>query len=238
MTKEYNASIGFYWAPLLVESNCDDPLNHRVQNRIARIQTIEKHAKHWTDADILIFDSYAWWLENTMTLLWESFNSSEGIYKEVGKLRGYEMALKTWSDWLDIHVNRTKTQLFFMSLSPSHFLGADWGMASDQNCYNETEPISKDGYWGSMSDHRMMQIVEATIDELRTRGLAVQIINITQPSEYRKDAHPSIYRRSPVPLTEEQLSNPQSYSDCLHWCLPGVPDVWNELLYAYLFNYS
>ncbi|CAK9150437.1 unnamed protein product [Ilex paraguariensis] len=115
--------------------------------------------------------------------------------------------------------------------------GEDWGMATDQNCYNETEPISEEGYWGSMTDVRMMQIAEAAIQELRTRGLKVQILNITQLSDYRKEAHPSIYRRQWVPLTEEQLSDPRRYADCVHWCLPGVPDVWNELLYAYFFNY-
>lgn len=35
-------------------------------------------------------------------------------------LRVYEMALKTWSDWLEVHVNRNKTQLFFVSMSPTH----------------------------------------------------------------------------------------------------------------------
>ncbi|MFS7976766.1 putative PC-Esterase, trichome birefringence-like family [Helianthus anomalus] len=82
----------------------------------------------------------------------------------------------------------------------------------------------------------MMRIVENSIDELKTRGLKVQIINITQLSEYRKEGHPSIYRKQWDALSEEQLSNPSSYSDCIHWCLPGVPDVWNELLYAYIFQ--
>ncbi|CAK9150433.1 unnamed protein product [Ilex paraguariensis] len=235
--KEYNISFDFYWAPYLVESNRDDTRFPFVRDHIVRIKAIEKHARQWINADILIFDSFAWWLENT-TLLWGSFNSSDAIYKEVGRLRSYEMALKTWSDWLDIHVNRTRTQLFFMSLSPFHKLGEDWGMASDENCYSETEPITTDGYWGSMSDRRMMQIAEAAVHELRTRGLTVQILNITQLTEYRKEAHPSIYRKPWVPPTAEELSKPQKHSDCEHWCLPGVPDVWNELLYAYLLNYS
>lgn len=68
-TKEYNATVDFYWEPLLVESNCDDPVNHRVLDRIVRVGAIEKHAKHWTDADILIFNSFMWWLQPQMTLL-------------------------------------------------------------------------------------------------------------------------------------------------------------------------
>ncbi|KAM7532031.1 hypothetical protein LguiB_035441 [Lonicera macranthoides] len=117
---EYNASIDFYWSPLLVESNSDDPINHRLPERIVRVEAIEKHARHWTDSDILIFNSYLWWLRPKMNVLWGSFDSSSGIYKDVEMLRSYEMALKTWSDWLEINVNHTRTRLFFVSMSPTH----------------------------------------------------------------------------------------------------------------------
>lgn len=40
--QEYNASVEFYLAPLLVESNSDDLANHRIEDRIARAQSIEK----------------------------------------------------------------------------------------------------------------------------------------------------------------------------------------------------
>lgn len=96
--------------------------------------------------------------------------------------------------------------------------------------------ITKEGYTGSGTDPKMMRIVENTIDQLKTRGLSVEIINITQLSEYRKEGHPSIYRKQWDAPSEKQLLNPSSYSDCIHWCLPGVPDVWNELLYAYIFR--
>lgn len=96
--------------------------------------------------------------------------------------------------------------------------------------------IAKEGYWGKGSDPKMMHVVEKVLDDLKTRGLNVQMLNITQLSEYRKEGHPSIYKKQWEPLTKEQISNPNSYADCIHWCLPGVPDVWNELLYAYIFN--
>ncbi|CAK9183141.1 unnamed protein product [Ilex paraguariensis] len=235
---EYNATIEYYWAPLLVESNSDDPVNHRLPDRIVRAHSIEKHARHWTDADILVFNSYLWWRRPHLKVLWGSFESSDGIYKEVKMRRSYEMALRTWSDWLEFHVNPNKTQLFFMSISPIHERAEEWGEAEGQNCYNEAEPIWKEGYRGKGTDPKMMRIVESTIDELKTRGSEVQLINITQLSEYRKEGHPSIYRKQWQPLTEEQASNPPSYADCIHWCLPGVPDVWNEFLYAYIFRWT
>lgn len=112
----------------------------------------------------------------------------------------------------------------------------EWGGVRGENCYGETEQIFRDGYQGKGSDPRMMQVVENVLDDLKKRGVNVQMLNITQLSEYRKEAHPSIYRKQWEPLTEDQISNPKSYSDCHHWCLPGVPDVWNELLYAHIFS--
>lgn len=65
-------------------------------------------------------------------------------------------------------------------------------------------------------------IVEEVIKQMRT---PVTILNITNLSGLRIDGHPSIYGRRPA------NGVPSSIQDCSHWCLPGVPDTWNELLY-------
>ncbi|KAK4483811.1 hypothetical protein RD792_011018 [Penstemon davidsonii] len=236
---EYNATIEFYWSPMLVETNCDDPVHHNSQNRTVRISAIEKHAMHWTSADILVFNSYAWWtVDKPITLLWGSFGSLDAIYKNVTTwLRPFEMAMETWSNWLEINLNRDKTKSFFMSMSPLHYNAEEWGLGNWQNCYSETEPIPKEEEdLGSLINREMMEIAESAIYELDKRGVKVHYINITHLSAYRKEAHPSIYKKLPVPPSKEQLANPTSYSDCFHWCLPGVPDVWNQMLYDYIMN--
>ncbi|CAN1820582.1 Protein trichome birefringence-like 34 [Linum perenne] len=237
VSMEYNATIEFYWAPLLVESNSDDPINHRIPDRLVRVQGIEKHAKYWTDADILVFNSYLWWRRAEMKALWGSFaNPDDSIVKEVKMPRVYEMALQTWADWLEVHVNRTKTQLFFVSISPTHQAAEEWGGASGQNCYGENEPILKQGYRGKATCGEMMHVVDTVLDGLKNRGMNIEMINITQLTDYRKEGHPSIYRKQWEPLKEEERLNPSSYADCIHWCLPGVPDVWNEILYTYIMD--
>ncbi|KAL3617452.1 hypothetical protein CASFOL_037773 [Castilleja foliolosa] len=179
---EYNASIGFYWSPMLVASSGDNVDTHESSRGITvRVESIEEHGRNWVDADILIFDAFAWWMGHKLTILGE-----------------------TWEE--------------------------------KQNCYNQTEPILKEDYWGAATSRVVMRIVESAILKLEKRGVKVEYLNITHLSDYRKDAHPSIYRKFPYKISAERLTNPKSYSDCMHWCLPGLPDVWNQILYSYIIN--
>ena len=50
----------------------------------------------------------------------------------------------------------------------------------------------------------------------------------------RKDGHPLVYTRG---MDQEQKQHPRDFtSDCSHWCPPGVPDTWNEMLSALLIQ--
>lgn len=48
------------------------------------------------------------------------------------------------------------------------------------------------------------------------------LLDILLLSQLRKDGHPSIYAQGGL--------------DCSHWCLAGVPDTWNQLLYTILLQ--
>ncbi|XP_047966622.1 protein trichome birefringence-like 33 [Salvia hispanica] len=56
--KDYNATIEFYWAPFLLESNSDDAIV-----RLVRKGSINKHGEHWKGVDIMVFNTYLWWMK-------------------------------------------------------------------------------------------------------------------------------------------------------------------------------
>lgn len=70
--------------------------------------------------------------------------------------------------------------------------------------------------------------ISNTVGEMKDRNRKVQYLDITFLSEFRIDGHPSEHREPGTPADAPQ--------DCSHWCLPGVPDTWNELLYAHLLS--
>ncbi|KAE8694833.1 Protein trichome birefringence-like 33 [Hibiscus syriacus] len=59
---DYNATIEFYWAPFRLESNSYNAVVHRISDRIERKGSINKHGKHWKGVDILVFNTYLWWV--------------------------------------------------------------------------------------------------------------------------------------------------------------------------------
>lgn len=76
-----------------------------------------------------------------------------------------------------------------------------------------------------------MVVLEQVLRQMKT---PVIYLNISTLTDYRKDGHPSVYRIRCD--TEEERMAMVKKQDCSHWCLPGVPDTWNELLYASLLQ--
>ncbi|MFQ6664298.1 hypothetical protein Gotur_031461 [Gossypium turneri] len=189
--KDYNATIEFNWAPFLLESNSDNAIVHRVDDRMVKKGSINKHGKNWKGVDVLVFNTYLWWMTGRKMKFLKGKGSFKDAKKDIEELTtedAYRVAMKSMLKW-------------------------------DPN------------YWGSENKNIMQVIAE----EFGKSKYPITFLNITQLSSYRKDAHTSIYKKQWSPLTPEQLANPISYADCVHWCLPGLQDTWNELLFTKLF---
>jgi GDSL/SGNH-like Acyl-Esterase family found in Pmr5 and Cas1p len=51
------------------------------------------------------------------------------------------------------------------------------------------------------------------------KGTRFHILDVTSMSEFRADAHPS-------------TTSGKKHEDCTHWCLSGLPDIWNDIVVA------
>ena len=82
--------------------------------------------------------------------------------------------------------------------------------------------------------HRWPGVLNPAFEASKTKkkqhhaAAELHVLNVTLMTAQRRDGHPSVYNVAPpsrAPAAGQR-------ADCSHWCLPGVPDEWNELLYA------
>lgn len=113
----------------------------------------------------------------------------------------------------------------------------DWNNPDGVKCAKETTPVLNMSTQLQVGTDRRVFMVAANVT--RSMKVPVYFLNITTLSEYRKDAHTSVYTiRQGKMLTPEQKADPATYADCIHWCLPGLPDTWNEFLYTRIISRS
>lgn len=215
---DYKCTVEYYVSHFLVHEGKARIGQKRKQ--ILRIDSIDHGSSRWRGADILIFNTAHWWSHYKTQAGINYYQEGNQVHPRLNVSTAFRRSLMTWASWVDKHVNPRRTQVFFRSSSPSHFSGGRWN--SGGHCTEATRPLNDTT---SMIYPEKNKIVEDVISQMKT---PVTLLNVTGLSAYRIDGHPSIYGNKPVNL------RPSSVQDCSHWCLPGVPDTWNEMLYFHL----
>ncbi|KAF5470151.1 hypothetical protein F2P56_010684 [Juglans regia] len=212
---DFETSIEFSWAPLLVELK-KGPEN----KRILHLDLIQENAKYWRNVDILVFDSAHWWTHSDQWSSWDYFMEGNNLLKSMNPMVAYQKGLTTWSKWVDSNLDPRKTRVIFRSMSPRHNRENGW------KCYNQKQPLA---FFSHQHVPEQLLVLQGVLRRMR---FPVFLQDITTMTALRRDGHPSVYSRA---MAEEEKQHPRDFSsDCSHWCLPGVPDIWNEMLSALL----
>uniref|UniRef100_A0A7N0UWW2 Trichome birefringence-like N-terminal domain-containing protein n=1 Tax=Kalanchoe fedtschenkoi TaxID=63787 RepID=A0A7N0UWW2_KALFE len=222
--KDYNFSVEFFVSPFLVQE-WESSQKNGAKRETLRLDLIGQSAENYKGADIIIFNTGHWWTHDKTSKGQDYYQEGSHIYHELNVLEAFRKALTTWGRWVDRNIDPSQTLVFFRGYSASHFSGGQWN--SGGACDSETEPIKNETYLTPYPSK--MTVLEKVIRGMKT---PVSYLNITRITDFRKDGHPSIYRRQHIPAEEQKA--PLKFQDCSHWCLPGVPDTWNEILYAQL----
>ncbi|KAI5078335.1 hypothetical protein GOP47_0006006 [Adiantum capillus-veneris] len=209
---DYNCTVEFYKSRYLV----DMKEGSGDTNYTIRLDTMDKSEVKWRGANIIIFNTAHWWGPGKLGKGENCFQEGDKVHAQLDVMIAYKRALCTWAQWVDGHVDPHETRVFFRTYSPQHFRGGRWN--SGGHCEGETEPANDEFDLPTYPNE--MRALEEVLGMMKVR---VHVLDIMKLSAYRKDAHPSVYWH-PQQLNVQQ-------QDCGHWCLPGVPDTWNELLY-------
>ena len=90
-------------------------------------------------------------------------------------------------------------------------------------CEGKTDPLNEADFYKAVDDEHRQYARD--INEIIAKYPLIAYLNTTQLSAPRIDAHPSSFK------TLKELNRNQP--DCQHWGLPGVPDIWNMILFNY-----
>ncbi|KAK3212158.1 hypothetical protein Dsin_016864 [Dipteronia sinensis] len=225
---DYNCTIAAFWSPFLVEAGDADPNGHS-RNSLMNLY-LDKADEAWVSEvesfDYVIISAGQWFFR---PLIYYENNQVVGCHNcniqnmtALPKYYGYRMAFRTTFRTLH-RLKKYKGITFLRTFSPSHIVNGDWNKGG--NCVR-TRPFTSqemklDGY--------IMEFYLTQVEELKAaekqgmrKGLKFGLLDTTEIMLLRPDGHPNNYGHS--------LHQNMTVTDCVHWCLPGPIDTWNEFL--------
>ena len=76
--------------------------------------------------------------------------------------------------------------------------------------------------WSKTNGREKSSISDNIVKVVKQMKVSVDLLHVTRMGAFRSDGHVGTWGDNP------------SVPDCSHWCLPGVPDMWNEILLSRL----
>lgn len=195
---------------------------------------LDKLDKNWTDHyenfDYMILSSGKWFVKAS---IYYEDNKILGCHycpkrniTEVGIKFAYRKVIRNVFNF--IIESKHKGIIFFRTSTPDHFENGEW--FSGGTCRRKVP--TKDGDFELKELNRILRDVELeefanAFSKASENGVNIKLLDVSPLSLLRPDGHPGPYRFF-QPFAKGKKA--KVINDCLHWCLPGPIDTWNDLL--------
>lgn len=183
--------------------------------------------------DVVVLSSGHWFSKRSIYLLngeivgSQLWHSEKAQKNHISSMSAYTIAMETILTAVATHPNY-KGLTILRTYSPDHYRGG--------SCSNNGEPakkIERNGHTVMMHD-RQVDGFKAAVEKVRN-GSKLRLMDITEVFGYRHDGHPGRYRSPDAKNSMGRDPSGKTKSeDCLHWCMPGPVDIWNEILFEIL----
>ncbi|KAK3133218.1 hypothetical protein QOZ80_6AG0533840 [Eleusine coracana subsp. coracana] len=240
----HGATVSVFWSPFLVNGTekakgGGTGLNH---NRLFLDQPDERWAAEVPGIDVVVLSAGHWFLHPAV---YYDRGAVVGCHQcpdpdhdnrtETGFFGVFRLAVRNALREIVLRAARTEPSnrrpklAVVTTFSPAHFEG-DWD--SPRACAR-TEPYAPGEREPEYMDREMSgaeaEEVAAVRADASARGAGVEVeaLEVTRLSGLRADGHPGPYMH-PFPFADGERDRVPN--DCVHWCLPGPVDTWNEIL--------
>jgi len=211
-----NTTILYYWSASLCDLepiNRTDPATSYAMHLDRPPAFLKRYLHRF---DVLVLNTGHHWNRGKLTgNRWVMYaNGMPNTDRKIAAIgNAKSLTIHSIAKWIDSKLPQyPRLKVFFRTISPRHFANGDWNTGG--HCDN-TQPLS--GGSDVTKDGSDDPVIEDAV-----KGTKVKLLDITALSQLRDEGHVSKY---------SIRAQPGMY-DCLHWCLPGIPDTWNELLAA------
>ncbi|KAL5723461.1 hypothetical protein ACHQM5_006861 [Ranunculus cassubicifolius] len=225
----YNFTIENFWSPYLVKAREIDSKGPTLTGLFNLY--LDEFDENWTTKiekfDYLIISGGHWFFRPLMYYENRQLIGCHYCLKknvtDIKMYYGYRKAFRTAFRAIN-SLKKFKGVVFLRTFAPSHFENGLWNEGG--NCVRRIPFKSRETRLDGINlELYMIQREEFRVAERegKEKDRKFRLLDTTESMLMRPDGHPSRYGHWP----EENVT---MYNDCVHWCLPGPIDVWNDFL--------